>query len=89
MVLKTLFTINTFTCWYKVLSFLKRYLIENCLSLSCLIHKAITPLSYGHHKGLHKLKYFDTNRERLKYKIRGRVKNYSKNGWVNNNGGIC
>ena len=72
MVLKILFTINTFTWWYKVLSFLKRYFIEKCLSVSCLIHKTITPSLYGHYKGLHKLKYFDTIGERLKYHKLGR-----------------
>ena len=85
MVLKILFTINTFTfwftLWYKVLSFLKRYFIEKCLSLSCLIHKTITPSLYGHDKSLHKLKYFDTIRERLKYhKLGGRVKKILKMG---------
>ena len=63
-----------------IFSKLKRYFIEKWLSLSCVINKTITPSSYGHYKGLHKLKYFDTIREWLKYHKHGRrVKKKSKN----------
>ena len=59
ILLVILFTINIFTQYYTVLSFLKRYFIENYLIQSCLILKTTTPqqpLSDGHKKALYELK---------------------------------
>ena len=59
ILLVILFTINIFTQYYTVLSFLKRYFIENYLTQSCLIHKTTTPQqlsSDGHNRVLYKLK---------------------------------
>ena len=59
MFLVILLTISTFTEYYTVLLFLKRYFIENYLTQSCLILKTTTPKqlsSNGHNKVLDKLK---------------------------------
>ena len=85
MLLIILFTINTYLV---VLSFVfsKKYFIENCLSLSCLIlldslHHMVITRFYTNWSILIKLeKAWDA------IKLVGGGLKYSENGWVTNNG---